>query len=391
MSRKIQLTIPEPCHENWDNMTAADKGRFCGSCQKQVVDFSDMSDREIAQFFKKPSTGSVCGRFMQDQLERPIEVPRKRIPWIKYFFQFALPAFLFSLKTSGQNNKMGKLIVKTQPQRPLMGDTIIRSEEMISGMTLAKLQPTTVVVSNTSAVAFCQPLQSLSGKVGGVMLSYINIERTTELKGKVIDENREPVPYASVMLNGTSFGKQALEDGSFIINTGKKWEKAELVISSVGFEEKKVEVNRKDLTNEGLVIQLQSKNKLDEIKIISSYGITKGRIVMGTSFMWGQQISFTDTVKKIFTPIENKFILYPNPVHKGNPFVLEITTNQQKKLSVVIVDAGGRQMNVQPVQTVKGINKIDINTDNRWPAGIYFIKLLDAQNELIKTEQIVIQ
>jgi len=80
MSKKLQLQIPAPCHENWESMTPVEKGCFCGSCQKQVVDFSDMSDREIAMFFKRPSTGSVCGRFMQDQLNRDIEIPGKRIP-----------------------------------------------------------------------------------------------------------------------------------------------------------------------------------------------------------------------------------------------------------------------------------------------------------------------
>src|ERR1051326_6435672 len=77
-------------------MTRVEKGRFCSSCQKQVIDFSRMSDRDIASIFKKASTGSVCGRFMGDQLNRDIDIPRKRIPWIKYFFHFALPAFLVS-------------------------------------------------------------------------------------------------------------------------------------------------------------------------------------------------------------------------------------------------------------------------------------------------------
>ena len=53
MSKKIQLTIDEPCHENWDGMTPVEKGKFCGACQKQVVDFSNMSDRQVAEFFKK--------------------------------------------------------------------------------------------------------------------------------------------------------------------------------------------------------------------------------------------------------------------------------------------------------------------------------------------------
>src|SRR6185436_3832810 len=112
MRKKIQLSIPTPCHENWDAMTPVEKGRFCGSCQKQVVDFSTMSDRQVAEFFKKPSTGSVCGRFMSDQLGRIIEIPKKRIPWLKYFFQFAVPAFLVSLKSSAQHRR--EVIVTAQ-------------------------------------------------------------------------------------------------------------------------------------------------------------------------------------------------------------------------------------------------------------------------------------
>ncbi|MEI9944545.1 MAG: T9SS type A sorting domain-containing protein [Chitinophagaceae bacterium] len=126
MSKKLHLSIPKPCHENWDTMTTIEKGKFCGSCQKQVVDFSSMSDREVAVFFKKKSTGSVCGRFMQDQLDRTIDIPRKRIPWVKYFFQFLLPAFLVSCR----ENMQGKVkvteteVVAGSKCTPTMGITL---------------------------------------------------------------------------------------------------------------------------------------------------------------------------------------------------------------------------------------------------------------------------
>jgi hypothetical protein len=48
MARKLQLQIPTPCHENWEKMTQTEQGRFCASCQKHVIDFSNKSDREIA-------------------------------------------------------------------------------------------------------------------------------------------------------------------------------------------------------------------------------------------------------------------------------------------------------------------------------------------------------
>ena len=52
MKTSILLHIPEPCHENWDAMTPQDKGRHCQSCNKIVVDFSVMTDRQVLDYFK---------------------------------------------------------------------------------------------------------------------------------------------------------------------------------------------------------------------------------------------------------------------------------------------------------------------------------------------------
>jgi hypothetical protein len=118
--KQIQLSIPKPCHENWNEMTPQDQGRFCGACQKTVVDFSTMSDRQLAEFFKKP-VSSVCGRFHADQLEREIVIPKKRIPWVKYFFTIALPAFLLSCKFAGRQAAQGKVI---STEQHITGDTV---------------------------------------------------------------------------------------------------------------------------------------------------------------------------------------------------------------------------------------------------------------------------
>ncbi|MFC6095772.1 carboxypeptidase-like regulatory domain-containing protein [Flavobacterium qiangtangense] len=76
MSSKINISIPKPCHENWQKMTPLEKGRFCDSCQKQVFDFTKSSDTEILQKFN--SEKNICGRFLKTQLERDIVSQKKK-------------------------------------------------------------------------------------------------------------------------------------------------------------------------------------------------------------------------------------------------------------------------------------------------------------------------
>ncbi len=76
-AKKIQLEIPKPCSENWEEMHVVERGRFCDLCQKTVIDFSILSDAEIIAYFKK-SKSEVCGRVRASQLHRDlIPAPRQ--------------------------------------------------------------------------------------------------------------------------------------------------------------------------------------------------------------------------------------------------------------------------------------------------------------------------
>ncbi|MFN5216561.1 MAG: hypothetical protein ACK5EQ_06780 [Bacteroidota bacterium] len=66
--KKMHISVENPCHEDWQKMTPETQGRFCGACEKTVVDFSEMSDAEILLYFSKPKTEKVCGRFRPEQL-----------------------------------------------------------------------------------------------------------------------------------------------------------------------------------------------------------------------------------------------------------------------------------------------------------------------------------
>lgn len=68
MKKQFALTVPTPCHEDWNNFTPTQKGKFCGACQKEVIDFTVWTDDEIKQFFKR-SSQATCGRFKQNQLK----------------------------------------------------------------------------------------------------------------------------------------------------------------------------------------------------------------------------------------------------------------------------------------------------------------------------------
>jgi len=68
------ITIPKPCHERWDHMTATDRGAFCKSCQNEVIDFSAMTNREVIEYLE--THGAGCGRFRKDQLDTKLSMPK---------------------------------------------------------------------------------------------------------------------------------------------------------------------------------------------------------------------------------------------------------------------------------------------------------------------------
>jgi|GEM_PF-1910005 len=76
------LTIhqPAPCHESWEAMTPTDRGRHCAACHTEVVDFTHMSDAEVVAFVRQTTPGRRCGRFREDQVDRPLRAGEPPVP-----------------------------------------------------------------------------------------------------------------------------------------------------------------------------------------------------------------------------------------------------------------------------------------------------------------------
>ena len=115
MKQAFSLTIPTPCHEKWEEFTPADKGRFCGSCQKIVIDFSVMGEEEIKNYFLQ-KRDNVCGRFNTTQLKHYTHTPPKKYHW-KLAAVFALFSLWFSRQAVAQ--KMGETLRQEQIDTPI--------------------------------------------------------------------------------------------------------------------------------------------------------------------------------------------------------------------------------------------------------------------------------
>lgn len=129
------IHIPEPCHEDWEAMSPEDKGRFCGSCSKVVIDFSDRTDAEIRDVLLAHRDQKVCGHFKTSQVNRPLtlQVDPGSLPKNMGITRaFAIAAFLvfgswlFNC-TNLQGQTMGDVKVEKTHREPYkMGKPVIK-------------------------------------------------------------------------------------------------------------------------------------------------------------------------------------------------------------------------------------------------------------------------
>lgn len=346
MSKKIQLQIPIPCHEDWYKMTQVEQGRFCDSCEKKVVDFTGMNDEQVLAFFRKPTTGSVCGRFFNDQLNRDIVIPRKRIPWLKYFFQFVLPIFLTTLKSSAQGN-------------------IVIKEKITTNCT-----------------------QRTLGMVAPTKLRQKKIIK--EIRGRVIDEKGVGIPFASVTINGSQEGLACDSLGNFVLRLKNIDELITINASSVGFENSSITVSLKnDSSRDNIVIVLPLLPSLGEFVIKSSYGETKRKITAGgvISVKIYKQI----IKSKVDANIDPNMKLYPNPLRGSQTLNINFTSKKEEKVQINLFTLEGKLMKSMIVLAIKGENRIFLSNEIKLPAATYLVQVMNKSGSVIFSEKLVVQ
>lgn len=83
--------------------------------------------------------------------------------------------------------------------------------------------------------------------------------------------------------------------------------------------------------------------------------------------------------------------IYPNPIQQGATFDLPLTATQGGQKKVRILNAGGKEMLRQTISTGKETKTVQVQTDARWPAGIYFIQLIYENGRVAASGTIITQ
>lgn len=333
MQKKVHLTIPEPCHENWNQMTPQDKGRFCGSCQKQVVDFTTMTDQQLIRFFtEKKEEGSVCGRFHNDQLQRDIITPRKTIPWVKYFFQIALPAFLVSAKAQAQ----GK--IKSTVEN-------VRSNEQVE----------------------------LIGKIAAPIEQS---QKTYLLQGRITDSKGNGISFASVFIKELPKGVMTDSAGYYRISVRENQFPLVLVISSLGYDSEEF-------------LMAKAKNETRDFKLRDNSALTGELVVTAGLVAYNPKAKEIPLISQLKDTIKHLFKLYPNPAMNGTNINIEWKGGEEGYYQLNIADASGRLVHQQEIWIDADARLLNFDLPKLSP-GQYIFSFVNKKSGKVNSEKLLV-
>lgn len=359
--QKIQLSIPEPCQQNWNDMSPNEQGRFCSSCSKTVVDFSAMTDAQLILYFENLKNENVCGRVHSDQLDRPIQAmpqSRKKILW---YWQYII-AFFFMFGKGQQAKAQGEV----KPPTTQQPDTTKESPETVyiiaGGISRRTLPPKTKRIAATLPQYF------------------------------ITDDKQQPIAGASVQL--LPQGTWLVSDSNGRINLGLKHKVKSLQVSSVGFEDKTIALKHIPENN---IIQLIAKPESLENITVKSIATAKyngpgfsgalGGLMVGYTIVLDQKDSISDTLS-FFNPAVST---YPNPVAKSGTLHLSLSLKKDKQYKILVSDVSGKVLLQQNYIAAAKKTTHSITIPAGWSSGTYFVSAIDEKGKIAGTDKILVQ
>lgn len=196
MHQKTTLSITTPCSEKFDNFLQTEKGGFCATCQKEVIDFRNWPDEAIANHFKN-TTHKTCGFFAEEQLKSYSHSNVQEITPTKSYFNLGIASFsLLSLLAAGTATAQTK-----------------EKAEIVQTPNQQKENPQTE----------------------GILV-----------KG-VVSDDVAPLPGINVVVKGTNIGTETNFDGEFTFPISLKKGDV-LIVSFIGYKTKEVIVSEASIS-----------------------------------------------------------------------------------------------------------------------------------------------
>ena len=346
MPKKTQLFIADPCHEQWGDMRPDTDGRFCGSCRKTVVDFTMMSDQEVLAWISGAGK-SVCGRFMEDQLNRDLSpvAPLKKNRWVVW--QFLLAGLLMSSEVSAQEKA---------PDPPVIKFNIAPARD----------QP--IVVGGVRSV---QPSQ-LPGRI----------------KLQIVDSSTgEPVSGATIRIDKASFS--ADNQGRVSIALKKFLSAPALEITSIGYSARVLTVDKSFLSGAVQTISLsRTAEVLGDVTVIA-YGKTICRRTTGLVSVVRRTTILQDTLAFLGL-VKTPFTVYPNPVARGASVTISLRDIKPGTYMAQLFSTSGILVETMRMEGVDGPRTELLNIPETVAAGTYFVKLLNTTTGKVTVQKLVV-
>lgn len=288
------IQIDNPCAENWNEMTKTDKGKFCAMCEKNVIDFSKLTDNEILKIVES-NNKNLCGRFTQAQLNRVlIDTNQQNSPKL---YQILAGLLLFSSADANAITEKPKIAnFENNTKNPIIleNDTINKKKK----------------------------------------------QTDFTITGKIIDAKKEAIPGANIVLKGyEQIAAISNDNGNFSLNIPKKIFKDSviLMISAHIFEDKTFVISKKDLENKQVVLVEMKEDEMLNTVIIDNMvlgGIkrekTEGLAPRMANIHITQIISISQTDAIItgkITDLKKDVIPGANIVLKGNRQIATVSAD----------------------------------------------------------------
>jgi hypothetical protein len=211
-------------------------------------------------------------------------------------------------------------------------------------------------------------------------------EKYIQIKGRVVDENGDGIPYASVLIKGTKTGTSCDSDGNFQLSPGVNKKSITLVTTCIGFipVEKNVDISS------GLPAEIiiQSNPSVNGEVVVASSIYMRGRVARMGAYSVRKKVSAFQKIKNVF--INDSVSVYPNPSKSGNTVNIKWLKKETGEYSFDLYTLHGQLMSSETNQIETKNQIIPFRLVSVTP-GTYFLRMTNKKSGKQHTEKIIVQ